>query len=138
MTFLELHESVQNLVTFLVTISLNSQKQKEIHGIGEPGYEMPEYFQCEHSYNKDIEVIKEQQLLYPDLINRIDNFIFELKKENETFWMNYATLPEWNNIRKKAYLLYTEIGLEELDIITKFEYDGRMESVIQFDVIEKK
>ena len=142
MKFRNLKEPVQNLVTFLLTISLPPEKQKEIHGIGNPGLEMPEYVHFDDGYKEDIERIQQDRLLPENNIAEIDNFISELRDKSEEFWLDFESSSEWNSIRNKAFKLYRHLGLGELEIIIDFKTDIENEGTVQtmnyFVVIEKE
>ena len=142
MKFRELQEPLQDLVIFLLTISLPSKKQDEIHGIGLPGLEMPEYLIFDVGYKEDLEKIKKDNLLSLDYISKINEFVSELKGKEDKFWMEYETLPEWDSIRTKANSLYKSIGLSELEIITQFNINKTEGGIVEFSnlfvVIEKK
>jgi hypothetical protein len=124
MKFRDLDEPVRNVVTFLLIISLPAEKQFEVHGIGNPASEMPDYIHFPTEFDADIQKIKADEMLPPNVISTIENFVTELRLHKEDFWRIFNKVStDWDNVRKKAKALIKEIGLEELEIITKFTRD---------------
>ena len=140
MKFRDLSEPVRDLVTFLLIISLPSEKQLEVHGIGNPALEMPDYIDFPMGFDEDIEKIKPVKTLPPATVNEIEHFILQLRGNSEEFWREFKTSPDWDGVRNKAKELIKTIGLSELEIITEFNRDtsgnGVVEQPALFIVIE--
>lgn len=124
MKFRELNEPVRDLVAFLLVVSLPAEKQLEVHGIGNPASEMPDYIHFPTDFDADIEKIEAGKMLPTDIISRIKNFVAELRLNKEDFWSMFnKNSLDWDIVRKEAKVIIKKIGLGELEVITKFTRD---------------